>query len=205
MKRNSVYPLWVPRAFDPISSLPPSLIPHCQSAYFMMATVIRRLAYGDHKCARLHMKHLREVLARNQCSKIIKALRDSGDIQRVGCYIPGKQSFGYLPGEEYRTDNLRRFIPTEPQLIERIGKAAATIEARNAERYLPIHDFWRECQYQLTIDIELARDILNTSVPPASNPFGTQTLQAELVNSKEHRLSVDAYRSTVFCKLKGRL
>ena len=115
-----------------------------------MHCVATRIAYGRRKCARLKNEYLRNIIGSRRCEAILHALLESGDLQRVSGYIVGRQSFGYYPAEHFIPHNLRKFVPTEPCLRERILTARERARTRQEEYRRPIHTFWERNQKLLT-------------------------------------------------------
>jgi hypothetical protein len=157
-----------------------------------MHAIIGRVAYGDRDGARLKMQYLRNVIGVHNCSPIMSAMQESGDIRRVGNYIEGDHSFGYLPGQQYEGDKLRRFYPTDPRLLERLDAVHRQEEADSRRYRSPIHDEWEGWQKDLRIDTRRARKII-AEMPVRSNPYDIQTLLVERIRTRQHRFTVDAY------------
>ena len=182
---------WVPESFHPENTLPPRLLPHCQSAYYLMHAIIVRVAFGDRDAAHLKMEHLRNVMGR-EYGRILNALLDSGDMQRIGNFIERIRCFGYLPAPKYKKQKLRQVRPTDPRLMERLEKVHADIEAEKQRYCGPIHDVWQRWQTHLCVDIRQARTII-AQLPVESNPYHIQTLLVERIRFRQHRFTVDAY------------
>ena len=191
--RNNKRPtFWVPESFHPENTLPPRLLPHRQSAYYLTHCIILRLASGDRDCARLKNEYLRNIINSRQCETIIKALISSGDIRRVSGYFNGVQAYGYLPGKQYESQPLRQFKPIDPQLLGRLDKLRDHIEVEKQQYRKPIHDIWEAWQRRMRIDIRQARQTI-AQLPDGSNPYDIQTLIVERIRRREHPFSVDDY------------
>jgi hypothetical protein len=184
--------LWVPESFHPESTLPPHLLLHTQSANYLMHAIIVRVAYGGHDVARLKMRYLRNVMGSHNCKPIVNALIDSGDIRRVGNFVEGKRSFGYLPGPQYETARLRKHYPTDPRLLERLEAVSRQLEDDRQRNWKPIHDQWQQWQTPLTIDRRQAERII-ADIPLESNPYDIQTLLVDRIRPGQHRFILDPY------------
>ena len=183
---------WVPRSFHPDITLPPRLLTHCQCAYYLMHSIVVRVAYGDRNGARLKMQYLQNTMGRHRCKPILDALINSGDVRRVGNYIEGDHSFGYLPGQQYEEDKLRRFCPTDLRLLERLDAVSREAEADAQRHWSPIHDVWQQWQTHLRLDRRQARRII-ANIPLELNPYDVQTLLIERIRPGQHRFIVDDY------------
>ena len=106
-------------------------------------------------------------------------------------YKVGEYAFGYLPGKQYRGQRLRRFYPTNPELLARLARQHEQIREAERRNRLPIHEAWESWQHTLTIDIEQARR--SAGWPAAArNPFDTQWLLVERLH-RRIRLQVDDF------------
>ena len=113
-----------------------------------MHAIMVRIAYGERDGARLKKRYLENVMGRWACQPILECLRESGEIQRRGQYIPGSQSFLYLPAEHYRHQRLRQYVPTNPDLLQRLAKAQQQNDAEKRRNWKPIHTVWERWQRQ---------------------------------------------------------
>ena len=105
-------------------SSPGSSTPHTIRHYLMHAIMVR-IAYGERDGARLKKRYLENVMGRWACQPILECLRESGEIQRRGQYIPGSQCFLYLPAEHYRHQKLRRVRADQSRSAAASGQRTA--------------------------------------------------------------------------------
>ena len=184
--------LWLPQDFHPEDTLPAKLRIYAQHANYVMHCVVTRIAFGNKDCARLKNEYLRNIIGHRHCEDILQALLSSGELQRVSTHVAGRRSCGYRPAEEYISQALRRFVPTDPYLLDKLLAARQQAIARQARYRQPIHDFWERSQRRLSIDWDEAYEVLQR-LPITSNPFGVQGMLAERIRNRQFRLSVDPY------------
>ena len=184
--------LWVPQEFHPEDTLPPKLRIYAQHANYVMHCVVTRIASGNKDCARLKNEYLRNIIGHRHCEDILQALLSNGDLQRVSKHLAGQHSRGYRPAEEHISQALRRFVPTDPYLLDKLLAARQQAIAQQARYRQPIHDFRERSQRRLSIDWDEAYEVLQR-LPITSNPFGVQGMLAERIRSRQFRLSVDPY------------
>ena len=96
------------------------------------------------------------------------------------------------PAEQYISQGLRRYVPTDPILLDRLLAARQQAIAQQARYRQPIHDFWERSQRRLSIDWDEACEVLQR-LPINSNPFGVQGMLAERIRNRQFGLSVDPY------------
>ncbi|MHB0960413.1 MAG: hypothetical protein ACYC0X_31595 [Pirellulaceae bacterium] len=183
---------YVPASFHPEDMLPPQLLLHAQSAYYLLHLLLLRFAHGEHDWARLKMKYLENVLVRRHCNPTRTALEEHGDIRRVGGYRVGQHAIGYLLGKQYKCQRLRAFHPTNPQLLHSLARVQHETEESGGRNRLPIHEAWEEWQNSLTLDIDQARSAV-ARLPVLSNPYDTQSLLIDRLRREEYRLTVNDF------------
>ncbi len=184
--------IYVPESFHPENVLPPRLLVHTQAAYYLMHAIIVRLAYGQRRGARLKKQYLENVMGRWACQPILTALLDSGEIRRVGKYIPGKQSFGYLPSEQYRSQKVRQIYLTDPDLLGRLARVRRKEKERKQHNRRPIHNAWEQWQRQLNVQMDQARELI-ALLPVESNPYGIQEMMLDRIRRRKYRFIVDDF------------
>jgi len=184
--------LWVPEDFHPEDTLPPKLQLYAQHAHYIMHCVVTRIAFGNKACARLRNDYLRNVVGHRHCEHILHALLSNGDLQCVSKHLAGQHSRGYRPAEKCIAQHLRRFVPTHTNLLDRLKAARQRAIAQQAQYRRPIHDWWEREQRWLSIDWDMACQVLQ-ELPLRSNPFGIQRMLAERIRNRQLKLSVDPY------------
>jgi hypothetical protein len=157
-----------------------------------MHAIMVRIAYGERDGARLKKRYLENVLGRWACQPVLECMRESGEIQRRGQYMPGSQCFLYLPAEHYRHQKLRDYVPTNPDLLRRLANARQEEDADRRRNWQPIHTVWERWQRHLRVDREQAREII-AAIPIDSNPYDVQSLIVDRIHRREHRYKVDDF------------
>jgi hypothetical protein len=189
-----VFYLIVPETFRPGEFLRGRLLHRHDDAYYFVHLIVTKTARGqadDEGFVRLKAAHLMAVMSKDHYAAVISSLVDGGAVVRAP-YRSGERSYGYRMAERYCGDPHRRVEVTDERLSDRLELYHRRREAEREARLLPVHHDLAERQRRLSIDGEIAREILE-SLPERSNPFDVQGIQIAAIERGDFALGVGQY------------
>lgn len=189
------YHFRLPESFQPREFLrTPELIYLADDARYFVSLILTKTArdqVDDSGHVRLMAKHLRSIMHKHHYKQVVDALLVGGAVKRVA-YQVGECSFGYQLAERFHRDKHVRIAAQDPRLVDRLRLFHEQAEQERQSRMKPVHFALERHQRRLSIDVNQAREIIE-SLPPASNPWDCQGILVRDIQEKDFHVNVGRY------------
>ncbi len=185
----------LPESFDPREFMSSQkLAARWDDARYFVSTILRKLARWDVDhlgLARLHAKHLKNIMYQADYAAVIDALVEGRAVERFP-YQVGERSFGFRLAARFVADKHVRMLATDQRLIQRLQKFGDECSEERQARMMPVHHALSKQQGRLQIHGDCAREILS-GLPQVENQFDCQGILIGDIEAREFRLNVGQY------------
>ncbi len=184
----------LPESFEPREFLKGRLTKRLDDARYLISLILWKMATGrtdERGRVPLMAKYLEQVMAKDDCYRVMDRLLDEGIIHR-DYYIQGERSYSYWLGNQFRDVRHVRVTPTDKRLSNRLHSFFERQKAEHELRMLPVHHHLRQQQFRLGIDMQQAEMVIG-EMPIEKNAYDCQAIVARNLAGRRFLFKVGKY------------